>query len=97
MEISKYIFHKEWHVLDSNCSRVFITSDNPVALIRPENLPPFYGVGIANGHIVMPISPKKCLLLVNGDKNPSTIKLNRENVDYINKHLMFFCSSIYIF
>jgi len=58
MEISKYIFHKEWHVLDSNCSRVFITSDNPVALIRPENLPPFYGVGIANGHIVMPISPK---------------------------------------
>lgn len=91
MEISEYIFHKEWHVLDcSGSSRVFATSDNPVVILRPENLLPPHGVGIANGHIVMPISPKKCLLLINGNENPSIIKINRKAVDYINKHLMFF-------
>jgi hypothetical protein len=31
---------KEWHLLESPSSRVFLTSDNPVTLIRPPKRPP---------------------------------------------------------
>jgi len=86
--ISPAIFYKEWHLLESN-NRVFVTSDNPVSLIRPENLPQFRGVGFRNGYIAVPISQYKCLLLVTG-KGIIKKKANRENVDFLNGHTMFY-------
>ncbi len=89
LELSPIIFRKEWHLLESD-NRVFITSDNPVSLIRPENLPPFYGVGFMNGHIAVPLSPYKCLLLKNGKGGAERLKINRDNVNFFNGHIMFY-------
>ena len=93
LEISKDIFYKEWHVVDNQTSRVFITSDNPVALMRPLNLPPFYGSGILNTHIVVPISPTKAILLrFTGKKSeePTIVKANKDFVLSVNRHIMFY-------
>lgn len=93
LEISPIIFYKEWHILDNKTSRVFITSDNPVILIRPQGLPPFYGLGIANSHIVVPTSPNKALLLRTTNKraeDPKIINVNRGFVETINRHTMFY-------
>lgn len=91
VEIIPIIFNKEWHILESS-SRIFITSDNPVTIIRPEGSSIFCGVGLANGHIAVPISPKRCLFLQNGDSSlhPTINKVSREQVDLINKHIMFY-------
>lgn len=88
--INPIIFYKEWHLIESNSSRVFITSDNPVSLIRPRKLPQFYGVGFINGIIVLPISPKRCFLLKDKKENKSVIKVGRRTVDFINIHTMFY-------
>jgi hypothetical protein len=93
LNINQIIFKKDWHVLENETSRAFITSDNPVTLIRPENLPPFYGSGIANSHIVIPLAPRKALLLRNEYKKiakPTVIKVNREFVQEVNDHIMFY-------
>ncbi|MFH1824403.1 MAG: DUF4238 domain-containing protein [Candidatus Firestonebacteria bacterium] len=90
LKLSPIIFNKEWHLLESDSGRVFITSDNPVSLIRPENLPPFYGVGFINGHIAVPLSPYKCLLLKNGKDGAEKLKIDRNTVNFFNRHVMFF-------
>ena len=93
LKISQQIFYKEWYIVDNQTSRVFITSDNPVILMRPLNLPPFYGLGILNSHIIVPTSPTKALLLrFTGNKpgDPKVVKANREFVLSVNRHTMFY-------
>lgn len=93
IEIGPIMFYKEWHILDNQTSRLFITSDNPVVMMRPRSLPRFYGLGIANSHIVLPISPNKALLLLNKTK-PSTdakvISVDKKFVTSLNRHTMFY-------
>ncbi|MBU1164774.1 DUF4238 domain-containing protein [Patescibacteria group bacterium] len=91
LKITPIIFNKEWHIIDSaGCGRFFITSDNPVTLIRPKALPGFYGVGIENGFIALPISPTKCIFLKNGNSDSTIKSATRASVDDINHHIMFF-------
>lgn len=95
LEISPKIFHKEWHIVDNQTSRIFITSDNPVTLMRPLNLPPFYGLGILNSHIVVPMSPTKALLLrFTGKKvgDPMVLKANRDFVISVNRYIMYYAN-----
>lgn len=90
VKLAPIIFHKEWHLLENRSSRIFTTSDNPVLLIRPQGLPPIYGVGFANGYIAVPISPSICILLKNDKGGSKKVNANRETVDFINRHTMFF-------
>lgn len=43
----------------------FLTSDHPVVLAPPENYPAHLGLGFEPASILLPISPKRCLLLTN--------------------------------
>jgi hypothetical protein len=84
------VFYKKWHILESNSNRIFITSDNPVSLIRPRNLPPFYGVGFLTGNIAVPFSPYRCLLLKNDENKKGYLKINKDYVNFFNSHTMFY-------
>ncbi|MFA5360131.1 MAG: DUF4238 domain-containing protein [Patescibacteria group bacterium] len=90
MELVPYIFDKNWRLLISRGSRVFIISDNPVVLIRPTNLPHFYGNGFANSHIYLPLSPKISLILNTKKGDIKIADVKRENVDYLNSLIMFY-------
>lgn len=95
LEISPKLFYKDWHIIDNQTSRIFITSDNPVILMRPPNLPPYYGSGIINSHIVVPISPTKAILLNpvrEKPEKPRIIKASRGLVSNINRHTMFYAN-----
>lgn len=89
-DLAPVIFFKEWNILESDSSRVFVTSDNPVSLIRPRDLPQFYGVGFINGLITIPISPKRCLFLKNEKSSKNITRVNRKYVDFINRHTAFY-------
>ena len=83
--ITPIIRHKEWHLLDSKTSRVFITSDNPVVLLPPENYDPRLGLGVMNALIALPLSPRRCLFLTNGKGTSGVRMLGRESVMAINQ------------
>ncbi len=39
MDLTQILFNKHWHLLIANTSRVFITSDNPVAIQKVKGMP----------------------------------------------------------
>jgi hypothetical protein len=75
---------KKWHLLINNTDLPFITSDNPAVIQKPNFI---YddrvnrGLGFAT--IILPISPKLCLLLRNKQFKKEIIDI--DNVDHIKK------------
>jgi hypothetical protein len=76
---------REWHILESTTSRVFVTSDNPVILTRAENKSLQLVIGLSDGSVLLPLSPARCLLM-DDKKGREVISINREKVDQINYH-----------
>lgn len=74
---------------------VFITSDNPVThyLIEEQRArrSAFYqGVGYLDAVFQMPISPDRCLLLINKDMSTDVFVYEQNDVDYINHYTYHF-------
>jgi hypothetical protein len=64
-ELAKVLYKKCWHLIESDSSRIFLTSDNPVVLLpAPHHRPPMK-IGYHDGWIMLPLSPKRALLLTN--------------------------------
>lgn len=69
----------------------FVASDNPVTHYLTEEQrakqPPFMqGVGYLQAIFQIPISPSRCLLLINNDMEMETFHYDQDAVDYINWH-----------
>lgn len=80
-----------WQLAKVEYPNVLITSDNPVAILWPPDLPRFYGVGIANGVICLPLAPDTALILHDNDNLVEYSKsLSKTKVKMINDHLMFY-------
>ena len=63
-QVSDIIHDKFWYLLEST-NGFFVTSDHPVVLARPENHPAYLGVGFESATILLTLSPRRCLLLIN--------------------------------
>jgi hypothetical protein len=96
-ELAQWFYErKHWHLLVSDSERVFLTSDNPVSIFRPVNVPPAMSAGYRNGTLLIPISPKLALLLRDLPHDKQKIKLSRDRVDRLNQNTMDF-STNYVF
>jgi hypothetical protein len=75
-------------------AKPFVTSDNPVThyLIEDQKkvLPRWMGVGYINAVFQFPISPTRCLLLINEDMKMDSFKYDDDAVNYINYHTYYF-------
>lgn len=89
-DLANVILQKNWHIIKSSGSRVFITSDNPVTLIPPKQPHPYGGGGFAFSSIVTPLTPEKCLLLKNEKGGDGIIEVKRDVVDSTNYYIMFY-------
>lgn len=56
---------KHWRILETDDSRPFITSDHPVVTIPSPRHHPGMSVGYTTGWILLPLSPKRALLITN--------------------------------
>jgi hypothetical protein len=65
MDLTYILYYKEWHLLISNGSGVFVTSDNPVTLWSVKGIPPQYNAGFMYASILLTLSPQVCLLMRN--------------------------------
>jgi uncharacterized protein DUF4238 len=79
---------REWHLLESATSRAFVTSDNPVVLTRPENEDLWRAVGLNPGSVLLPVSPKRCLLIDDAKRGNALIPISREMVDAISNYVI---------
>lgn len=88
------LLDRVWALCESSGPRVFVTSDNPLTLVRPTGKPEYLSDGILTAHIAFPVSPSRCLmiwLLKGGDKDQCGIfRVDRNFVDYVNLHIMFY-------
>jgi hypothetical protein len=88
MELTQILFNKHWHLLISNTSRVFITSDNPVAIQKVKGVPFQFNSGFMYGTVLLTLSPLLCLLIRFKPLNEEIIQINRVQVDSVNKSIM---------
>ena len=86
--LAEIVYHKEWHLLHSGSSRVFITSDNPVALLPQRGHRPSDGLGFIDASIFVPLSPKRALWLRNDRLPKDVTEINRETVESFNKTII---------
>lgn len=95
-ELYKILFKLKKIVLVSKTddAGVFITSDNPVThyLIEDQRVkrPAITGVGYLDAVFQIPLSPSRCLLLVNEDMVLETFEYDQDAVDYINYYTYHF-------
>jgi len=78
-------------VSTDTASKHIVTSDNPVTHYAPENyLPKMRGLGYINAVFQLPISPTRCLLLINDDIRMRTFKCTRGEVDHMNWYTYYY-------
>ena len=96
IDFTKALLNRQWQLVQSNCSRVFITSDNPVSSIAPEKPTDDSKRTFINQLLYLPLCPSKCLVLSKGAGFAETQKIGREQVDEVNRYTMLFAySSVY--
>jgi hypothetical protein len=76
---------RQWHILESTTSRVFVTCDNPVVIVRPDNQSEH--TGLRNGSVLLPLSPVRALL-IDEVRGNSVFEVKRQDVDRINNYVI---------
>lgn len=73
-------------------SKHFVTSDNPVTHYTPENdnRPKWMGLGYIQAVFQLPISPSRCLLLINDDMRMRTFTCTRDEIDHMNWYTYYY-------
>lgn len=64
-KITQAFLRKHWILIEAPSTTFFMTSDNPVVMLAPDNLRPGMDINYFNASILIPISPKRALLLSN--------------------------------
>jgi len=63
--ITQAFLRKHWILIEAPSTTFFMTSDNPVVVLAPVNLRPGMDISYFNASVLIPISPKRALLLSN--------------------------------
>ncbi|HEX7722737.1 MAG TPA: DUF4238 domain-containing protein [Pyrinomonadaceae bacterium] len=79
-ELAKILSRKYWQLIESDNSRVFLTSDQPVVL-----LPDYYHkrgmpVGYYDGRVMLPLTPKRALMMANSPLKNQIIPITEEKM-----------------
>jgi len=84
---------RQWHLLESTTSRVFVTSDNPVVLTRPEAKALWSSIGLRPGSVLLPLSPARCVLMDDARSGDALVRIGREKADAINIYIIAYAHS----
>lgn len=79
---------KNWHLIELTNPSVFVTSDNPVVRLTPPNFSPGMRLGFDNVPVLVPISPKRALLLDNQLHSKAILAVGEEKANELNWHMV---------
>ena len=88
--LAPIILYKKWEILECT-NEVFVTSDNPLTLMKPAAMPDEEVEGFLNLKIVLPFSPSRCLILDRGRVSGrfDVHQADRQRVLNLNRSTMF--------
>lgn len=72
--------NKHWNLIETNNSRSFLTSDNPVITMPPPYHPRGRHWGYVDGDILLPLSPKRALWFTNRPLANKVIAIHRNKM-----------------
>lgn len=67
---------------------MFVTSDNPVVLTRPEDEALWSSIGLRFGSVLLPLSPTRCVLIDDAKRGDALVTISREKVDAMNNYII---------
>ena len=76
--LAETLFQRRWHLVESTSVRRFATSDNPVVLMPPPGARDGSGWGYDNSPVLIPLSPRRALLIDDQLRSEGIIKVGRE-------------------
>ncbi len=79
-ELAKILYKKYWHLIKSDNSRVFLASDQPVVLLPDHHHRPGMPVGYYDGRIMLPLTPKRALMMTNRPLKNQIIPIKEEKM-----------------
>ena len=79
-ELAQILYKKHWHLIESDNSRPFLTSDQPVVLLPDHYHRPDMPVGYYNGRILLPLTPKRALMMTNKPLKNQIIPIKEEKM-----------------
>jgi hypothetical protein len=85
--------HRHWSLVETISSLSFLTSDNPLINMPSPGHPQGETWGVANGDILLPISPKRALLFVNRPLKDTVIKIHRGKMPEFQFYIITNCKS----
>lgn len=94
-DIMPIFWGKNWKLLSTTTSRIFVTSDNPMPISQPRNhiKNHFGGLGLLEADIFLPLSPNLVMLFTNDATWPELFYLKRGQVDSMNKLIASFAQN----
>jgi hypothetical protein len=79
-DLAYILFDKYWNLIESDNSRVFVSSDHPVVLLPDNHHRPGMPVGYYDGRILFPLTPKRALLMTNRPLKNQIIPITEEKM-----------------
>ncbi len=79
-DIVEVIRHKHWNLIETNNSRSFLTSDNPVVTMPTPYHTPDMTFGYVDGDVLFPLSPKRALFFTNRQLANKVIQIHRNKM-----------------
>jgi hypothetical protein len=92
-DIVKIIQHKHWNLIETNNSRSFLTSDNPVVTMPAPHHTPDMPFGYADGDVLLPLSPKRALFFTNRPLANKIIQIHRNKMPEFQFYSITQCQS----
>ncbi|HBB86922.1 MAG TPA: hypothetical protein DC047_04850 [Blastocatellia bacterium] len=85
--------HRHWSLIETVSSRSFLTSDNPLINMPSPGHPQGETWGVANGDILLPLSPKRALLFVSRRLKDKVIEIHRDKMPEFQFYIITNCKS----
>jgi hypothetical protein len=86
--LKELLARRRWHLLESTSVRNFVTSDNPVVLLPPPGAHTGFGWGFHNSPVLIPISPRRALLIHDHIRSGGIIKVGGEKMIEYNFYIV---------
>lgn len=79
-ELAQILYKKRWYLIESDNSRVFLTSDQPVVLLPDHLHRPGMAVGYYDGRVMLPLTSKRALIMTNRPLKDQIISIKEEKM-----------------
>jgi hypothetical protein len=92
-EFVEPLIGRQWQLAIAEGSKDFIIADHPVVALPPTDYSGDWEDSYFDCTQVLPISPSRCLQIIESGRPDEVVRVGAESVDLVNKYSMFFAEN----